>query len=180
MKIGILLWSHANPYIKFLILKKDDHHFKWPCHCAFDMVTVFDSTASATFSHCCTLPTWHKSLKTICLFSHTSTYLTDGLDPTMTGKWAEGIKLSDLTMLNNEGKHQIIAIFKNNDTCQIYLFIWPLCNTTIGLFWLLQASFIKRVSECPSLINSQIQNMSNSVKPVNLTISTKWLLNNPF
>ena len=118
MKIGILLWSHANPYIKFLILKKDDHHFKWPCHCAFDMVTVFDSTASATFSHCCTLPTWHKSLKTICLFSHTSTYLTDGLDPTMTGKWAEGIKLSDLTMLNNEGKHQIIAIFKNNDTCQ--------------------------------------------------------------
>ena len=48
--------------------------------------------------------------------------------------------------------------------------------------WLVLAStsFIhyKECLECPSLINSQIHNMSNSVQPVNLTISTKWLLNN--
>ena len=72
----------------------------------------------------------------------------------------------------------IIAIFKNNDTCQIYLFTWP---PPFAIQLLACSGFHKlhliKVSRVP-FINSQIHNMSNSVKPVNLAVSTKWLLNN--
>jgi hypothetical protein len=65
--------------------KSDRHHSKWPRHCAFGMVIVFDST-SATFA----AVAQHQydishSKKIIDISPHLNTYLSDRLGPTMIG-----------------------------------------------------------------------------------------------